>query len=369
MQKGFITWLLLLSVFFVHAQDTRPPAYFFTQNSEKYFTDAEIDSLYYTNCKMLFTENQVPEGLFEKHYPAVKAMLRLKSEQKIVQAFNNIEYTQKKNAKLKKEPLAFEEIKNVYLAAFNKQVRVSFSSDFILSKYLSFGSSDKITAFNSTVRVGTDGKLLVQEEITVYNGNGQLNPLYANDDAITNDADVNNELKRGIVRTFPLYYVNANKLFQNTTFSLKEVWRDGKTENYHTEYEQNGIVLYLGSENVFLDNGVYQYRIVYETDRQLKMLKDFDELYWNVTGNGWSFRIDSATCTVILPEGANILSSKCYTGFQGEAGEDCNISSSMVGDSAVIVFKTTRAQLPYSGFTVATSWQKGIVSGPSAWQK
>lgn len=369
MQKRIISLLFLLSAFSAHAQNAKPPAYFFTQASERYFTDAEIDSLYYSNTKILFSENGLPDDLFEKNYPAVKAVLLLRSKQKIVQSFNSVERIQKINEKLKKQIPSFNETKDLYVDGFEKQIRTLFASDYLLSKYLNFGSGDKITYFNSTVRVGANGKLLVQEDITVYNGNGQINPLYANDDATTNDADINNEIKRGIVRTFPLYYVNKNKLFQNTTFKLKEVWRDGKPEEYHTENEKNGVVLYLGNANVFLSTGVYKYRIVYETDHQIKLLKDFDELYWNVTGNGWSFRIDSAKCTVILPKDANTLSSKCYTGLQGSTAEDCNISQSVLGDSNVIIFKTTKPQLPYQGFTIASSWQKGIVSGPTLLQQ
>jgi uncharacterized membrane protein len=366
MQKRFIIFLFLFPALVAAAQNGRPPVYFFTQISERYFTDTEIDSLYYTNAKMLFNENGVPDALFEKKYPAVKNMLLLKSKVKIKQAFNAVEYEQRTNARLNKEPLAYNEIKDLYTAAFQKQVQNTLSGDYILSKYLSFGSSDRIMSFNSTVRVGTDGKLLVQEDITVYNGNGQVNPLYANDEEMNDAGDINNEIKRGIVRTFPLYYINQHKLFQNTTFKLKEILRDGKPEEYHTEKVQNGIVLYLGNAHVFLNNGIYKYRIVYETDHQLKLLNNFDELYWNVTGNGWSFRIDSASCTVILPKGANILSSKCYTGPQGSKDEDCVISSHNIGDSAVIVFKTRKTQQPYHGFTIASSWQKGIVSSPTA---
>jgi uncharacterized membrane protein len=252
----------------------------------------------------------------------------------------------------------------MYIDAFQAQIRKTFFANKPLSKYMSLNNSDRITYFNSIVRVGTDGKLLVQENISIHNGNGETNAVYGEE-----AGPVNNEIKRGIVRAFPLYYVNRYKLFQNTTFKLKEVLRDGRSENYHTEDHENGVLVYTGSSDVFLTSGDYRYSITYETDHQLKMLKDFDELYWNVTGNGWSFRIDSAMCTVILPKGASLLSSKCYTGFQGSVGKDCSITNTTIGDSVVIIFKTTKPLLPNQGITIATSWQKGIVSGPSAWKQ
>ena len=41
--------------------------------------------------------------------------------------------------------------------------------------------------------------------------------------------------------------------------------------------------------------------LVYRTDRQMGYFSDHDELYWNATGNGWSFPIDHASARVLLP--------------------------------------------------------------------
>ena len=44
-----------------------------------------------------------------------------------------------------------------------------------------------------------------------------------------------------------------------------------------------------GSANVMLAPGEHIYELDYRTDRQLGFFADHDELYWNVTGNGWDF--------------------------------------------------------------------------------
>jgi hypothetical protein len=369
MRKNFLILLFLCSVFFVSAQKKQQQTWFFTQASEKYFTDAEVDSLLRSTTETLFKENMVPAVLFDKHYPVVKSLLMATVKNNIVVSFKTIENTLKKNIIAENGSQQFADNKKLYTEAFVKQVRNSFYTNKLLLPYISFNASDRITYFNSIVRVGKDGKLLVQEKITVYNGNGANHPVYGNDSALQNTGAGNDEIKRGIVRAFPLYYVNKYKLFQNTTFTLKEVLRDGKKENYHTKKQANGILVYTGSNNVFLDKGTYTYTITYETDNQLKLLKNFDELYWNVTGNGWSFRIDSAICTVILPKGAVPLSNKCYTGSQGDTNEDCSITSQTIDDSAILVFKTTRPLLPKQGITIATSWPKGIVRGQGGWQR
>lgn len=359
MRKIIILLVFLFAVFFADAQKAKTPHYYFTRTSEYYLTDAEVDSLFYDEATAFLTEQNIPESMARAAYPAIKAMLQIFSKQNITQAFTVLE-NQQKIKPVDKSLSRFYSNKRLYIEEIQVQIRKTFSENTALSKYTSLNNSDRITCFNSTVRIGTNGKLLVQEEISIHNGNGESNSVYANDGSSEENA-VNNEIKRGIVRAFPLYYINKYKLFQNTTFKLKAVLRDGKPEKYHTENHENGILVYTGSKEVFLDNGAYTYNITYETDHQLKSLKDFDELYWNVTGNGWSFKIDSASCTVILPKGALPLSNKCYTGPQGAFYEDCHFTKTTDGDSTVMVFKTTTSLKPYHGFTIATSWPKGFV--------
>ncbi len=367
MRKIITLLAFLFAVFFADAQKAKTPHYYFTRTSEYYLTDAEVDSLFYDEATLFLTEKSIPEPMAQAAYPDIKNMLQTMSKQKITQAFTVLE-TQQKIKPVDKSLSKFYSNKRLYIEEIQVQIRKTFSENKALSKYTSLNNSDRITSFNSTVRIGTDGKLLVQEVIKIHNGNGETNSVYAND-AASEEVAVNNEIKRGIVRAFPLYYINKYKIFQNTTFKIKEVLRDGKPEKYHTEKHENGILVYTGSKDVFLENGAYTYSITYETDHQLKSLKDFDELYWNVTGNGWSFKIDSASCTVILPKGALPLSNKCYTGPQGASFENCNFTTTTNGDSTIIIFKTTASLPSYNGFTIATSWPKGFVkTEPSIWQ-
>jgi uncharacterized membrane protein YgcG len=368
MRKTITLLIFLFPVFFADAQKAKIPAYYFTRTSECYLTDAEIDSLFYDEATAFLKEQSIPESMARAAYPNIKTMLLSMSKQRITQAFTVLENKQKIKPITDKSLPGFYSTRRLYVEEIQVQIRKTFSASKSLSKYTSLNNSDRITSFSSVVRIGANGKLLVQEEISIHNGNGETNDVYANDGA-SEDATVNNEIKRGIVRAFPLYYINKYKLFQNTTFKLKEVLRDGKTENYHTENHENGILVYTGNRDVFLDKGEYTYSITYETDHQLKSLKDFDELYWNVTGNGWSFKIDSASCKIILPKGASLLSGRSYTGLQGASNEDSSFTISTEGDSTIILFKTTKALPPHNGLTIAVSWPKGFVQNqPSLWQ-
>ncbi len=78
--------------------------------------------------------------------------------------------------------------------------------------------------------------------------------------------------------------------------------RDGKAEPYHIKNRSDGKRVYIGNQNVYLSPGFYEYQITYITTRQLGFFDDFDELYWNVTGTDWAFRIERASARVTLPE-------------------------------------------------------------------
>jgi len=202
--------------------------------------------------------------------------------------------------------------------------------------------SERILNFKSFIKVDPDASLTVTEDITVR--------------------ATGREIKRGIIRDFPTTYRDRLGNTIKVGFKLEEVLRDGRAETYHTERASNGIKIYIGKKDVFLQSGVYTYTIRYRVDRELGFFKDFDELYWNVTGNGWTFAIDRAEAVIELPPGAKILKSAAYTGYQGDQGRDFTVQT---GDHD-IVFKTTRGLAPREGLTVAVSWPKGVVREPTS---
>ena len=360
---------LLLLVFSVSAQKTKPPVYFFTAISEKYFTDAETDSLLEKYSWLIFEENNIPQPLFKKHYPGIKSSVAALAQKNITTAFKELEKKAGKTIMAQPGSAVYITNKKQYEAVIEQQLRNTFRTNLFLSQYLYSSTNDRIVSFNSTVRIMPDSKLEVTEKIKIFNGSGGINPVYGRDSLLPEKGLQNDEIKRGIVRTFPLIYINRYKLFQNTTFKVKQVLRNGQKEEYHTEKAVNGIKLFTGNQYKFINSGIHTYTIVYETEHQLKLLNKFDELYWNVTGSGWSFRMDSASCIVILPAGATALSNKCYTGRQGSTKEDCLAITQTAGDSIRVVFKTTKSLQPNEGLTIAISWPKGFVKSPGIWQQ
>lgn len=203
-------------------------------------------------------------------------------------------------------------------------------------------ADERILSWRSDVRVRPDSTLEVTETLHVR-AEGQ-------------------QIRRGILRDFPTRYVDRRGRRVVTGFTVLAVRRDGRPEPFATERLRNGIRVRIGDADVFLAPGEYEYTIAYRTDRQLGFFPDYDELYWNVTGNGWDFPIDSVAADVFLPGGipAETIDVEAYTGRQGAQGRDWSASA----DASHASFRTTRGLAPREGLTIVATWPKGHVMAP-----
>lgn len=203
-------------------------------------------------------------------------------------------------------------------------------------------AEERIREFNSDVRIAQDGTLTVTETIK-----------------LTSEG---NEIKRGINRDFPTRYRNRFGQSTRVTFDVDSVTRDGKPEPYEVSAYENGERVRIGQADVLLDNGDHTYVITYRTSRQLHFDKDFDELYWNATGNGWTFPIDFASARFALPTPAKFGHHAAYTGAQGSTESNAEVWDEGPG---FIAWRTTRPLGVGEGLTVAAAFPKGVVAAPS----
>jgi uncharacterized membrane protein YgcG len=219
-----------------------------------------------------------------------------------------------------------------------------------LSVSLAFTSSanaqERIIRFDSVIEVFEDNSLVVTETIK-----------------IRSEGDI---FKRGIVRTFPLTRRLPNqKRLTRVGFDILSVEKDGRPEPYHTESGFHSIDIYVGQSDVFLLFGrEYTYTLKYRTTKQIGFFEDFDELYWNVNGNGWALDFDEITATVILPSSVRqqVISTSAYTGYEGDTGSDFEMTRTPEGNYR---WQVTRRLQPYEGITVALSWPIGVIQRPT----
>lgn len=207
---------------------------------------------------------------------------------------------------------------------------------------------ETIREFHSAVQAQPNGDLLVTETIRVW--------------------AEGNQIKRGIYRDFPTKYRDRFGNRYQVGFELLGVTRDGRTEPYHTEGLSNGIRIYMGRSDYFLPTGEYTYTLRYRTTRQLGFFEDHDELYWNVTGNGWEFPIEWAGATVTLPTSVppDAIGAEAYTGPEGAQG---TAYRAQVGNDGSVTVETTRALRSREGLTIVVTWPKGYVLEPTAEQR
>jgi len=203
-------------------------------------------------------------------------------------------------------------------------------------------ADERILSYRSTIEVQPDATVLVTEDIQFWVEGKQV--------------------KRGILRDFPTRYRNRLGIEMNVGFVVLEVRRNGQPEPFKIEKLYNGKRIRIGRSHALLDHGIHTYTISYRTTRQLGFFEEFDELYWNVTGNGWTFPIDSVEASVKLPPGASVTRSAAYTGSFANRGTAYSAAST--GDGQM-VFRTTQPLRRAHGLTIAVAWPKGHVSPPS----
>jgi hypothetical protein len=206
---------------------------------------------------------------------------------------------------------------------------------------------ERITGFDAGIAIAADGALTVTETIVVQVEGG--------------------EIRRGILRDFPTTYRDRAGNTVRVPFEVLDVRRNDAAEPHALETVGNGVRIRIGSSGVLLPHGSHTYTIRYRTARQIGFFANHDELYWNVTGNGWTFAIDRARARVTLPRAvpAAQLAAEGYTGPQGARGTDYRAQVFDGGGE----FETSRGLAPREGLTIVLAFPKGIVAAPSALER
>jgi uncharacterized membrane protein len=234
---------------------------------------------------------------------------------------------------------------NVHNLISDSLLSVFFTIALLCSSSLS--AAPVINSFVSTISVEKDSSLLVTEQIN-----------------ITTDGQ---NIQHGIYRDVPTRYQTQNGEV-NIQFNVINTGLNNSKTPYFTRYESNGIRVYMGDKYKDLSVGTYTFSLTYRVRGELGYFKDHDELYWNVTGNGWDYPIRHAKAIVRLPQGAfhTITGTTAYTGYQGSRGDA--FESQQDAREQTIIFATNQPLNPHQGLTIVLGWQKGFVTPISLFQ-
>ena len=209
-------------------------------------------------------------------------------------------------------------------------------------------AQERILSYASDITVNEDATVLVTETIKVVSAQ--------------------NKIKHGIYRDFPTTYRDMLGNRFVVAFGVQSVTRDGELEPYRIEGLSNGKRVYIGSAAHFIAEGEHTYVLTYKTDRQIGFFKDYDELYWNVTGSGWEFPIEQASATVTLPGGVPQpkITLDGWTGPQNSKAQNIEARMDASGRPS---FRTTSPLGPHEGLTIGVYWPKGFVTPPNPARK
>ena len=202
-------------------------------------------------------------------------------------------------------------------------------------------ADERILRYFSDVQVQKDSSLEVTETIDVRVEHDRIN--------------------HGIYRDFPVRYRGRNGSLVRVGFAFEGATLDGQPVPASTATIANGIRIKVGDPDRLVDTGDRRYVLHYRATRQIGRFKDFDELYWNATGNGWIFPIDVAEARIRLPELVRFGKHAAYTGAQGSTASNAEVVDEKPGE---ISFRTTAELGPNEGLTVAAAFPKGIVAEP-----
>jgi len=208
---------------------------------------------------------------------------------------------------------------------------------------------ETIRSFDSSVTVDADASVNVVETIAY---------------------DFGQDERHGIYRDIPVTYALPNG--GTETLDLQDVAvTDENGDAYPFTLGWSGAYrrIKIGDPNVLV-TGDHTYVISYTAPSMVGFFQNYDEVYWNATGDLWQVPVEKATADVRLAFASTtvpaILSTSCYQGTRGST-EPCPVAavSTDQAGSPYAHFES-RPLAPGEGLTVAVAFPKGFVTKPLA---
>jgi len=201
---------------------------------------------------------------------------------------------------------------------------------------------ESVRSFTSLITVQKDNSILVQETIRYDSGGIERHGIYRNIRSVSSegrDMDI-------------------------TEISVSD--GQGNPRPFVVSRSGKGVNIRIGDPDKTF-SGERTYVVQYRAADAVGQLEDFDEIYWNITGNAWEIPIYESRAFVSLPGDVHAIQSACYYGPEGST-ERCTEIESM---EEIYGFEAPRLA-PGEGFTVAVGFPKGVVEAyrvPGFWER
>ncbi len=203
-----------------------------------------------------------------------------------------------------------------------------------------------LSSFDSNIQINSDSTILVTEKITA-----NFTPQ---------------DTGRGIIRSIPTIYRDANNLNLNIRLTIKSVTDAALQPLEYATYQEGAVFnIRIGNREIWLSQP-QTYLITYQLDRGINYFENYDEFYWNVTGNQWDAPIGPSTATIALPAESdkNNFQLACYTGSYGSTETKCTTA---IIDNQKVKFTSSETIKPGQGLTIIFAFPKNLVQAPPFW--
>lgn len=169
----------------------------------------------------------------------------------------------------------------------------------------------------------------------------------------------------GIFRDIPIEYPGPHGTNFTLFLKITGVTDENGNKLRYESHTSNG----YRHLKIYVPNAVDATRIVqidYVVRNAVRYFDNYDEFYWNVTGNDWPVPIDHASAFVRFPENAaGSLRAQAFTGTYGSTQHEA--TSEVNG--AVTSFETTSPLPMRGGLTIDVYIPKGILNEPGAFTR
>jgi len=199
-----------------------------------------------------------------------------------------------------------------------------------------------VSKFNSTIHVQADGSADITEQITfVFRGQFQ-----------------------GVYRDIPVEYPGPRGSNYSLFITINQITDENGSSLKFDKSRSRGFLklkIYVPGAS----DSTRTVNIDYSVSDAAKFFEQYDEFYWNVTGNDWLVPIQAASATLYFPSDA--VGQLRAQGFQGIYGSQDPARVSV--DGAVVTAESTGTLPARGGLTVDVYIPQGILHAPSAFTK
>ncbi|MDQ3008566.1 MAG: DUF2207 domain-containing protein, partial [bacterium] len=164
-------------------------------------------------------------------------------------------------------------------------------------------AAEQINTFSSQITINQNTSITVKESIK-----------YSTD-----------EYRHGIYRYIPVNYSRDNVRFTTRILDVMVLDVDEREVPHEVSFSSGNATLKIGDPDTTF-TGDKTYFITYTIENALQSYDDYDELYWDITGEGWRMPILMTMAEVVSPH-ATVGESFCYAGVVGSDNKLCQIES------------------------------------------